>query len=171
MGEVVRIASSTGHGVSFDPATDVQRRLFVGGAVAYEHDDYLTFEPLCDPGFDGYYQDEPLADFYPDPFGTYNADGFILGFDIDGFPEDPPVSVDNLAYQSLQIYPNPTNGMLYINGDIEWSNCMVYSLQGGLIKQYAYTTSEIDISSFPSGIYLIELISNEKKSVHKVVKY
>ena len=164
-------ASSAGHGVSFDPATDVQRRLFVAGAVSYEHDDYLTFEPLCDPGFGGYYQDEPLTDFYPDPFGTYNSDGFILGFDIDGFPEDPPVGLDIYNYLDLQVFPNPTNGVLFINDDIEWSYCIIYSLQGVFLRQYNYMLSGIDISTMPSGIYFIEVITNEGKSVHKVVKY
>ena len=69
----------------------------MAGAVSYEHDDYLTFN-LYAIRAGGYYQDEPLTDFYPDPFGTYNFDGFILGFDIDGFPEDPPVGLDIYNY-------------------------------------------------------------------------
>ncbi|MCB9020311.1 MAG: T9SS type A sorting domain-containing protein [Chitinophagales bacterium] len=149
-------ASSAGHGVSFDPATDVQRRLFVAGAISYEHDDYLTFEPLCDPGFGGYYHDEPL-EYIPDhPYA--NADGFILGFDIDGFPEDPPVGLEFLNNEDLHIYPNPTEGQIVISTTKEVERIQVFSITGQLIYRTHGNNKILDLGNISNGMYLIEVM-------------
>ena len=154
-------ATSNGHGVSFDPATDVQRRLFVGGAVSYEHDDYLTFEPLCDPGFGGYYQDEPLADFYTSTSDQHkNVDGFILGFDIDGFPEDPPVSIFEFEnYQQMFLYPNPSSGLVSIQGMEGESFIRVVDINGKVVFEKQLVAQQpIDLSFLPQGLYVLQAI-------------
>ena len=154
-------ATSNAHGVSFDPATDVQRRLFVGGAVSYEHDDYLTFEPLCDPGFGGYYQDEPLADFYTSTSDQHkNVDGFILGFDIDGFPEDPPVSIFEFEnYQQMFLYPNPSSGLVSIQGMEGESFIRVVDINGKVVFEKQLVAQQpIDLSFLPQGLYVLQAI-------------
>lgn len=152
-------ASSAGHGVSFDPATDVERRLFVGGAIQYNVEDYLTFEPLCDPGFDGYYQDEPLTDYYTNPLEGYkNADGFLLGFDIDGFPEDPPVSVLEVeGYQQLIVYPNPSKGQVSIQGLEGESFIRIVDINGKVVYEKQVIAQEVlDLRFLPSGLYVMQ---------------
>ena len=174
MGQVVRRliwstflgdkASSIGHGVSFDPATDVERRLFVGGAIRYNDVDYLTFEPLCDPGFEGYYQDEPLTDYYTSPLEGYkNADGFVLGFDIDGFPEDPPVSVlESEYYQQLIVYPNPSNGLISILGLDGESLIRVVDINGKVVyEKQVFAQEVLDLSFLPQGLYLLQAFVEE----------
>ena len=157
-------ASSAGHGVGFDPATDVQRRLFMGGSIAYNELEYLTFEPLCDPGFGGYYQSEPLADFYTNPIEGYkNADGFVIGFDIDGFPEDPPVSVLDLEdYQQMLVYPNPSTGQIRIKGLMGESYLRVIDLNGKVVfEEQVIAQDVLDLSFLASGLYVMQAFVEE----------
>lgn len=69
----------------------------------------------------------------------------------------------------ITIYPNPTNGILNFRTDSDVQNAVVYDLSGRKISEY--NSSQINISSFPKGIYLVKIQTVDgKTTTSKVVK-
>ncbi len=79
---------------------------------------------------------------------------------------------------SVQLFPNPTNGKFYLQ--IETSvfqsvSVIVYDNWGrvverGVLPIVAKETHEIDLSSYLSGTYWVQLLGENRQSVQKVVK-
>jgi hypothetical protein len=74
---------------------------------------------------------------------------------------------------SALIYPNPTNGKLYIeNSSSDKFSYNIYSITGNLVgSRQNITTSraDIDLSNLTKGVYLISIITREKMETHKVI--
>lgn len=72
----------------------------------------------------------------------------------------------------VTVYPNPTNGMIHIESDVELSNVTIYNAFGQLVK--VMNTSgikyDVDLSAFSSGIYFIEYVVDNKKGHLKIIK-
>jgi hypothetical protein len=62
-------------------------------------------------------------------------------------------SVKEIESRQTKIYPNPTTGYIYIDGDIE-DFTLINSL-GAAINHYKANTRSINLKSYPSGIYFI----------------
>lgn len=75
------------------------------------------------------------------------------------------------AYEILptKIYPNPTSGILQLDGEFE--HAQLLNLQGQLVYQQANLNKEntLDLSLLNEGIYLLTLIKQGRVSHHKVV--
>ena len=68
----------------------------------------------------------------------------------------------------ITLYPNPTNGKLYINSKQEIVLVEVYDLVG---KKVLETKTEIDLSNLVSGIYFVKIEDqNGFSETHKVIK-
>ncbi len=75
----------------------------------------------------------------------------------------------------FSVYPNPTDGMFYINvinnitpqSYIEITNLVGITVYSSLLNN---NTTSIDISDQPNGIYLIKLTSNDKMITKKIIK-
>jgi hypothetical protein len=85
-------------------------------------------------------------------------------------------SINEINLEDISVYPNPTNNLLNIKGsqlkDIE--TLVLYNPVGSVVyskKGMSKNEIQIDISSFPIGIYILELKSKNgiKKSI-KIVK-
>ncbi len=73
----------------------------------------------------------------------------------------------------LKIYPNPSNGRFVIEFDEQGIyQITVVSLTGSLMfkTQLTSQTSFIDMSPYPAGIYLINIVGDKKQSVIRIVK-
>jgi hypothetical protein len=89
---------------------------------------------------------------------TFKVLPFVGGFEI-------------TKYNPLKVYPNPTKGKINIEMRITESNSnvlRVVDMQGKLVFEKSFnkpsaflTSEEVDLSSFPKGIYLVQL-STEK---------
>ncbi len=74
------------------------------------------------------------------------------------------------------IYPNPTTGNIRI--DIkgtempERSAITIYNISGGILEQAEHIseTTSMDISSYPSGIYIMRIVLGEEVSVWRIIK-
>lgn len=71
----------------------------------------------------------------------------------------------------VNIYPNPTNKQLYLETNTHLGEIIMYDISGRRIKRWENTSSLIDISDFPSGIYFIKLSSGKNSVTRKVIKY
>ena len=71
--------------------------------------------------------------------------------------------------QEVKVYPNPSNGVFQIETKEDVKELRVYSIQGQL-KTKAQFTNEIDLSDFESGIYLLEIITENDEIIIKKIK-
>ncbi len=90
-----------------------------------------------------------------------------------------PVSVNELSDKiKFQIFPNPTEGKVVLNiegykGDIKIN---VQNTQGKLLLtnnvyiNEHYFTKKLDLSGFANGIYYIQIITDNKTFVNKIIK-
>jgi hypothetical protein len=127
----------------------------------------IVFECMIPPGFaeNGLDCDDTNSDINPDGIEIPNND---IDEDCDGM--DLLVGVDDIEGIDIKIYPNPTNGILYITGDIQddWTY-KLYNAQGLLIKS-ASLTNRINIENFDNGLYWLELNSDDKlRSIYKSI--
>ena len=73
------------------------------------------------------------------------------------------------AQQHVTVYPVPSHGKIFVQSELEPKNVLIYNLSGLLKGQY-YNTNEIDLSNFPNGFYLLEIVTVAGKSIHKIIK-
>lgn len=76
-------------------------------------------------------------------------------------------SVADLRALGLEVYPNPTTGVVYIrNEGNRPMQLSVITLSGELVMQESNTTSSLDISSLSTGVYILKVrIGDEEASV------
>jgi hypothetical protein len=73
------------------------------------------------------------------------------------------LGVEEIA-QNFRIYPNPTSQLINIESEGIWiQNIIIYDLQGRMWKNEVVNgqTSTIDISQLPSGMYQMEITSEQ----------
>ncbi len=75
-------------------------------------------------------------------------------------------SVDEIANETLAIYPNPSTGIFNLN--IENATYKVFNNQGQLI--IAGDNKQIDLSAYPSNIYLVQVQIGNKVKEYKIIK-
>jgi hypothetical protein len=75
--------------------------------------------------------------------------------------------LDNAA-ASINIYPNPSNGLVYVMNASAIMNYKVYGLNG----QSLFTQEGggvLDLQALPKGVYLLEVKSGEQKICKKII--
>jgi hypothetical protein len=78
------------------------------------------------------------------------------------------ISVDEIVTEHVSVYPNPTSGIL--NVDInENFNAVIYNYQGQVVMKTYVNNGQIDMSQLVSGIYFVEIRTNNSVSVEKVI--
>lgn len=71
---------------------------------------------------------------------------------------------------SIDIYPNPANSTLNINGhNTEYSYFLYNNMGQEMIKGTAHGTHQINVSSMPKGIYFLRLTSGSQVSIQKII--
>ncbi|MEO0732678.1 MAG: PKD domain-containing protein [Bacteroidota bacterium] len=77
-----------------------------------------------------------------------------------------PNNVQELAMRGINFYPNPTEGLLYLNGPA--SITAVFDLRGRRIN--SFRSQEIDLSNTPKGTYIVWITAGEKTYSVRIVK-
>lgn len=91
-------------------------------------------------------------------------------------PEDTIPISDEIGDQKVTIYPNPTKGHFQVELallDEKLKNYfIIYSLSGTKIQQNKISNvlTDINISNYPSGTYLLDIFLGDKVSRWKVIK-
>ncbi|WP_299117731.1 M28 family peptidase [uncultured Winogradskyella sp.] len=83
------------------------------------------------------------------------------------------LSTDSFTDNELKIFPNPVKSVLNIDTTLNTDfDLEFFDVKGKLIKQVKtdVNTSSIDLSAFSSGVYFLEIKSNEKSRTFKFVK-
>lgn len=85
-----------------------------------------------------------------------------------------PLATDTFNSKALTIYPNPSNGILYIASDkMEAVSVDIYDLNGRIVffDKNFNTEKTIDIQHLQSGMYLVKMIGNKISYTQKFIKY
>ena len=101
-------------------------------------------------------------------FRHYNVtDMFML--DIDDIEiSTNAIGINEVNACKVNIYPNPTNGMLFVEGE-GIINVEVMDINGRIVKSSA-KAGAIDLSSLENGVYMVRTATENGVSVKKIVK-
>jgi len=89
---------------------------------------------------------------------------------------DKEVYQSKLGEATINIYPNPTKGMLKLTfdntDDFANAELVLYDLQGGIISSQKGidTSNVIDLSSQPQGTYILSISMNGNVREYKIIK-
>lgn len=70
---------------------------------------------------------------------------------------EPINSIDTPILSLLQVYPNPSTGLLFID---KQALCITAYTYRGIPVAKVYNTDKIDLTNYPKGLYIINVISN-----------
>lgn len=77
------------------------------------------------------------------------------------------VGENNLAFE---VYPNPVNSTLYINGgNAQYSYSLFNNMGQEMTKGSAQGAHRIDVSNMPKGLYFLKIASGSKTGIQKIV--
>ena len=81
------------------------------------------------------------------------------------------LSIPNYNLGAITIYPNPTNSVLHIDKpeNLEINDLKVYNNLGQLLWQ-SKAVSQIDLSGFDSGVFILQIQTNDKVLNHQFIK-
>lgn len=99
---------------------------------------------------------------------VYTNEKWSDPFDPDGSIEiiGGPLGITEEDFKTVAIYPNPTYGMISLDLWQENFTLTIYDVRGQLVKKTnSFGTTSLDISTFPSGLYLVNI---EDESTHKI---
>jgi len=115
---------------------------------------------------------------------TFESDGtstyiiMVEGFDVDDVGDFTlqltceTLSTTDFELNKLSMYPNPTNGIVYIDSTVIIDAVEVYNTAGQLVMKELINTSNptINISELQNGIYFAKAISKNADKTIKIVK-
>lgn len=81
--------------------------------------------------------------------------------------------ISEQSIATTKIYPNPANNTLYINSEEKVTDIQIFNLSGQTVlsnKPLQSGNIEINLSSLPTGSYMLQVKSNDKIETHKFIK-
>lgn len=82
--------------------------------------------------------------------------------------ESTAQGISNVDENKITVYPNPTNGRVIIDAE-DVIRMDVYNVNGQLVRT-TFKESVIDISTLPSGVYMLKVETTQSKYVCRVIK-
>lgn len=84
---------------------------------------------------------------------------------------DETLSIDENHKTETKIYPNPASEMVFIQSEENIRQIHIKNLTGQIVRTIQEQNIQVvDVSKFPDGIYIIEMMnSNGKSSIHKLI--
>lgn len=105
---------------------------------------------------------------------TYDDGSRLFRIESSDFEGLAPLSVKNLdSYNGVSVSPNPTEGLFKVSSESPVTRVLVYDLLGKEVYRKdcpRELEAEIDISSQPSGTYIVKALTKEGFGEAKVVK-
>jgi hypothetical protein len=84
------------------------------------------------------------------------------------YPDEVTGIGDQVSTANINIYPNPTTGVLYISG-LERAHIAVFNATGIQVAEYTdFAGNSLDISNLPNGMYFINIQTGENTITKKV---
>ena len=84
-----------------------------------------------------------------------DSDFFIAKYQ----PQNTGVGINEAsALNSVKVYPNPTSGMLNLQGKVALTSYTLCDLQGRVVKQGNIESNQVDLSRLESGVYVLGVV-------------
>ncbi len=81
------------------------------------------------------------------------------------------IGIEENQLNSLKVYPNPTNGLIFINSKTEnIESATVFNILGKKVLQLNGNIQQVDISTLQSGIYFLRITTDSGELVKKIIK-
>lgn len=82
------------------------------------------------------------------------------------------LGTEDLIASEISIYPNPTTGLLNVEGSTQIEKVVVYDLLGrNVLENFPKAIKlQLDLDSLKTGVYFAEITSEGKRTVQKIVK-
>ena len=77
---------------------------------------------------------------------------------------------NNFLKNKISVYPNPASDLLHLKSDLVIDGASISDLSGRMIFTIKNTINSIDVSNLQSGVYILELRSNNQKIAQKFIK-
>ncbi len=101
----------------------------------------------------------------PNYDGVYAIDGMSMISNLKVGSTD----ISESDFANVSIYPNPTSGVLSINGLNGNANVSVTNVHGQLIFNAALVNNQLDMSNQPKGVYFIRIYNDDEMMIQKVI--
>ena len=98
---------------------------------------------------------------------TPSATVWVDDVNIRWHDSETTYSIDEKHPNSLKIYPNPTNGIIHIAGNLLNENVEIYDISGRKVLSVNPEIKSIDVSSLNTGVYMIKSGNNFSKFLKK----
>jgi hypothetical protein len=157
----------------------VEKATFDAGTLTFSNLDFVTTDDLATVNSVGSRgaSDElaVLTATHAEVIGTQAAN---TGSDESKFTEWTAYAFVNTTFSfeeifevksTISYYPNPTNGIVNIDSESRVNEINVYSISGQLVEKVIRANS-INIENVRSGIYVIEIITDEQKVQGKLIR-
>lgn len=85
-------------------------------------------------------------------------------------------AIQSLSFEyapTINIYPNPVQTILYINGLKDSNTIKLVSIYGQAIKTWTAidATTQVDLSPFPDGVYMLQIVDKDgNTNIQKIIK-
>ena len=99
------------------------------------------------------------------------SDGQYVDFEVEVIIHEVQTAIDENSF-NLSVYPNPTNGEIYISIDNSSQfNYQIYNLVGQIVMTGVSESDKIrlDLSKLEKGVYFISALWDGKKAVRKII--
>lgn len=85
--------------------------------------------------------------------------------------EDASLSVNTISLEGVNVYPNPSTGLINVSNDLSVENTIVVTdLSGKVVtSKVASVATTIDLSTVGTGVYLVEVSNKNGKKVERIV--
>lgn len=100
----------------------------------------------------------------------FNADELDVIAKIGGTPN----GIEETALKSVSIYPNPSNGQFNVESFEPLTRLGLYNLAGQIVAEYntkRTVNQQINLPNLRSGVYLLQIETEQQQSVERVVVY
>ena len=113
---------------------------------------------------------------YTDKVGATGSYTYsVMAKKYDGMSEPVSVTVDvtevglnEINAKDVNVYPNPTSGVVYVDLN-ESFDAVIYNYQGQVVNRLYDNNNQIDMSELSSGMYFVEIRTNDNAVVKKVL--
>ncbi len=85
----------------------------------------------------------------------------------------PLLGVENFVLNNINVYPNPTNGKVFIDNLGSSTSVSVYNSLGQEVEASSQLQNEkaiIDLSNLPNAVYFVKITSNNQTKIQKIIK-
>ena len=151
--------------------TDIDVATTVNGGTITSDQTGATYQWVdCDNG-NAAVGGETGQDFTPSSSGNYAVEVTIGNCTETSACTNMTVTgISDVANTSLKIYPVPARDVLFIESDQVLKQVLVYAIDGSLMNVYSQYEKQIDVSGLASGVYLLQVISENGTSQMRFVK-